>query len=182
MDSGLMEYGLLVYDIPSSEKKLYGKIRKAIKGKCLRINLSVYLIPWAQKAQMESIIAEAGGQNYATLTKFDSSESEQLEVVAKRCLQEQTSKVLKSLQAEVDASVQKYAHVYRAKENLAEAQAIALLFGFQPDVTALFDACKNLLSALVTSRYVKDPSQAIIPFGTPVPVVEEASAPLALAA
>lgn len=182
-----MEYGLLVYDIPSNNKKLYARLRKAIKGKCLRINLSVYLIPWAQKQQMDDIISSAGGQGYASLTKFDGSESEQLEATAKRCLQEQTGNILKALQAEIDSSVQKYAHVYRAKDRLAEAQAIALLFGFEQDVSALFDACKILLSALTASRYV-DPAQGIIAFPAQgnedalVAVVEEASEPLALAA
>lgn len=160
-----MEYGLLIYDVPSSEGKLYYRLRNAIGEGSIRINLSVWLIPWAQKEGMERVISEAGCQGYAQLIKFDGSASAELEVTARKCLQEQAGRILTDLQKEIDAEERKSSRVSRAKRRLAEAQSAALVFGFTQDVASVFEACKKLLCALVSSRYV-DTNQQSLPFPT----------------
>jgi hypothetical protein len=101
-----MEYGLLSYDVPVSERPLYNKLRKRIKSVCLPLNWSAYLIPWSMRDSVKAILAEISSQKpnviESNVIKFDSSEEKELEAAAQRSLNrlmENTHKqVMKKLQ------------------------------------------------------------------------------------
>jgi len=152
------EYGVLIYDVPQRERALYNRLRNRISKEALRVNWSVWLIPWAHKQRLEAILEEINHQGIADakLLKFDSSCSSQIEQMARESLTrlheelngwlrkkiseaEFIAKRRKTERSEeldkAEAAATKVAD--QAEKRLARIQALAVLFGLEGEVTKL---------------------------------------------
>jgi hypothetical protein len=87
-----IEYGLLTYDVPVTQRTVYNRLRKKIRSKTIALNWSAYLIPWGKKKEIEDILSEINSQNPNVIEsgvyKFDSSQSADLEKAAQRGLRQ----------------------------------------------------------------------------------------------
>ena len=83
-----MEYGVLVYDVPLTERSLYNKLRKRIRKYGVPMTWSVYLIPWGERTVIQGILdsvkntvskngTKSGAIN-SRIIKFDPAEESQL--------------------------------------------------------------------------------------------------------
>jgi len=82
--------GLLSYDIPVAETAVYRKLRRRIRNIAVPLNASAYLIPWAARDTVNSILQEIKSEKPNVLDsgvyKFDDSEEKTLAAAAERNL------------------------------------------------------------------------------------------------
>lgn len=85
-----MEYGLLTYDVPLTERGVYNKLRNRIRRCAIALNWSAYLIPWGARDSVTAILAEVQSEKpnvvASNVIKFDSSEQKVLDAAAERGL------------------------------------------------------------------------------------------------
>ena len=85
-----LEYGLLTYDVPITERSLYNKLRQRIRKVCIPLNWSAYLIPWGLRDTVTTILQEVQSEKPNVISsgvhKFDSSEEANLANAAQRGL------------------------------------------------------------------------------------------------
>lgn len=85
-----MEFGMLIYDVPLTRRKVYNKLREKISRISIGLNWSCYLIPWEMKDRVLSILKELDEDEDTKdrilydCIKFDGAEKEHLNEVAKR--------------------------------------------------------------------------------------------------
>lgn len=77
-----MEYGVLVYDVPLTQRSLYNKLRKKIRKYGIPMTWSVYLIPWGERELVQGILdsieATKPGVVSSAIIKFDAAEEKKL--------------------------------------------------------------------------------------------------------
>lgn len=85
-----LEYGLLTYDVPLTERGVYNKLRNRIRRMAIALNWSAYLIPWGARESVKAILAEIQSDKpnvvSSTVLKFDGSEEKVLAAAAERGL------------------------------------------------------------------------------------------------
>lgn len=156
-------YGILIYDIPKENEKLYYKVQTKIRRKAIRLNLSVYLLLWGMRGEVEKIIDEAQAETgqYASVffAMFDNSEEEHILRAAKESLLAEMKRIAKRLVANVKKSREKaekegreYKHIsegyaYKIKHKLEEAEALAMLFGLTRDVKYAMESVQKSFAA-----------------------------------
>jgi hypothetical protein len=81
-----MEFGVLVYDVPLTQRSLYNRLRKKIRKYGIPMTWSVYLIPWGERSMIQSILdgIESDRPNVVSskIIKFDPAEEKKLERAA----------------------------------------------------------------------------------------------------
>jgi len=157
-----MEYGVLVYDVPTECKGFYGALMSRIQGKAIPINKSVYLIPFGTKPVIERMVAQAEAQarkvaekkgKTFTMTginvdivKFDGSSQDEIE----RILIRETNRLLDDLRTRISDKVkeltdkgesfdEKRQKYYLRRMNLLKEAFF--LFGLSYDIE---DACETI--------------------------------------
>lgn len=81
-----MEYGVLVYDVPLTQRSLYNKLRKRIRKYGIPMTWSVYLIPWGERDVVQGILdgieSQKPGIVSSKIIKFDTFEEKKLAAAA----------------------------------------------------------------------------------------------------
>lgn len=114
-----MEYGCLQYDCPLTQRSLYNKLRKKIRGIALPMTASVYLIPWGARDSIKAILSDleatSPGVLESDVIKYDDSEEKSLTEKAQRSLakmirktKETVIKKLEEAEKEQKEAVTKY--------------------------------------------------------------------------
>jgi len=146
-------YGVLIYDVPVECKTLYNKILRKIRRRAIRLNLSVYLIPWGMKESMQNILDEAmeeTGQSMTTnIIKFDGSDNETIEMLARESLRKAVRDAIERLSDKVRAVEEEAAEVSReyfekTKGYLQDAEVLAGLFGFEQNLEGVINAAHRV--------------------------------------
>lgn len=160
------EYGVLVYDVPTDAKALYNKIQRQIRKVAIRINLSVYLFQWGKLGKLKDIVMEAQAitGKYASVSylKFDNSEQEEIERIAKQSLLEEIRAVGRRLREKIQEVEEDLDNaviingkpalpdqfVKRTEERLTEAETLAIMFGIADgDMRLALEAVKRVFNA-----------------------------------
>lgn len=85
-----MEFGMLIYDVPLTRRKVYNRLRDKISRISIQLNWSCYLIPWECRDRALTVLKEldeaedTGARILYDCIKFDSGEKGHLDDVAKR--------------------------------------------------------------------------------------------------
>lgn len=86
-----LEYGVLVYDVPLTQRSLYNRLRKKIRHYGIPMTMSVYLIPWGARPEVQAILDgienEKPGVISSSIIKFDAAEEKKLAKAAEDGLQ-----------------------------------------------------------------------------------------------
>jgi len=157
------DYGILIYDIPKENEALYYRIQTKIRKKAIRLNLSVYLLLWGMRKEVEVIIEEAQAETgqYASVffAKFDNSEEAHIRRAAKESLIVEMKRIAKRLVDNVRKAREKaekegkeFKHIsegyaYKIKHKLEEAEALAMLFGLTRDVKYALESTQKMFAA-----------------------------------
>jgi len=151
------EYGVLVYDVPQNNLKIYTRIQSRIRRHALRINLSVYLFKWGLKEKLEEIVEEArretGQYAAVAIMKFDSSSEEELRRVAREALHHEIRDISRRLREKILAAEEEGERfipdytVSRTKKRLEEANGLAIMFNLSEDVKLALEAVEALFVA-----------------------------------
>lgn len=122
-----MEYGCLQYDCPLTQRSLYNKLRKRIRGIALPMTASVYLIPWGARDSVKAILSELESEKPNVLEsdviKYDDSEEKILTEKAQRSLakmvrktKETVIKKLEEAEKEQKEAITKYDELIAKKQ------------------------------------------------------------------
>lgn len=161
--SGSTEYGILIYDIPQENMKLYDRIQSKIRRKAIRLNLSVYLCLWGMRDELEKIIDDAQEETgqYASVffAKFDNSEESAIRRAAKESLIVEMKRIAKRLvenvrktREKLEAEGREFKHISegyarKIQHRLEEAEALAMLFGLTRDTKYAMEAVQKSFAA-----------------------------------
>lgn len=150
------EYGILIYDVPLTCKTLYNKIRYRIAQTAIRLNRSVYLIPWSLKDKVEGIIEECekdtGDSAEVFVMKFDKASKAEIEQTAKECLCKDLTAIAERLRDKARKCEEENKNVpdmyfTQVKNRLDIAESLAVLFGFTADVKNVLDSVREIHKA-----------------------------------
>lgn len=156
-------YGILIYDIPKENTKLYDRVQSQIRRKAIRLNLSVYLCLWGMRSELEKIIEEAQEETgqYATVffAKFDNSEEKHIRRAAKESLVVEMKRIAKRLtdnirksREKAEAKGKEFKHIsegyaWKINQRLEEAEALAMLFGLTRDTKYAMESVQKSFAA-----------------------------------
>ena len=159
-------YGVLVYDIPTSLAALGNRLRKLIRKVSIRVNLSVYMIQWGQKAQIEAMVARAETKSEAKvpnirILKFDSVSDAEARDMAVQGLRDYINGIAAGLRKKV-AKMQKedmtemeaWAQASFVKK-VKEAEGLAVAFQLMEDVEPALKAVSELVEAQLSLDRVR---------------------------
>lgn len=144
------EYGLLYYDVPSSNINLYYKLKRFVDKTCLPVNLSVYVFDWGLKNSIEQKLKDIGafGKASVSLVKFDSSSKGQLESLALKQLEQ----IFASLKTRIHDSVSRLHNIEKRQEYLQRTarrvkryERLLTLYEFTNRVEPALDLLKRTL-------------------------------------
>lgn len=149
------EYGMVVYDVPSDNQKLYYRIWTKIRKYGIRINLSVYLIPWGYKKLCENLLNEAmaeTGQNATfSIMKFDGFSQDTVETLAVEQLNREVHDTMTRLHEKAEEYIingkdlpQRYLNTVKGR--LDTAKALAVVFGITGDVEMSIQAACDIFN------------------------------------
>jgi len=156
------EYGILIYDVPEANVSLYRRLYKSISKQAIRMNLSVYLLPWGMKQALEGLVAEAeqatGQMATVRILKFDTSTKEEIETIAKQCLQKEISDLLKRLNKKIVAAREESKEIGGGYfnsmiERLKDIEALAVIFGFEGDISGVTAQAREMVKAQTTEYF-----------------------------
>jgi len=158
----IMDYGVLVYDISSKRQDARNRLVSKIRGIALRINLSVYLVPWAMKPRLDVLIDEANisGAGKVEMIKFDNASKADIDRIARESLYKYAQgiaiRMTKRIK-KVEDDANKLAHVkYIAREAVAEAEALAIAFNLTGHVPQMLESLKKLCFAEMRVKDLQD--------------------------
>lgn len=146
----MKEYGLLYYDVPTSNNNMYMKMLRLVRRTCLPVNLSVYMFDYGLKEHIESELKKIGAFNSANvaLIKFDSSSTEQVETIAlkqlERIFQDIKGRLSKTISRLKD-SEKKLEYLDRVTRKLKDYDRALVLYGFTNKVKPSLDILKNVI-------------------------------------
>lgn len=146
----MKEYGLLYYDVPTSNNNMYMKMLRLVRRTCLPVNLSVYMFDWGLKNHIESELTKIGAFNSANvnLIKFDSSSKEQVETIAlkqlERIFQDIKSKLSKTI-SKLNDTEKKIEYLDRITRKLKDYDRALVLYSFTNKIKPSLDILKNVI-------------------------------------
>ena len=172
-----MEYGVLVYDIPSTQMPLYQALYNKIRWAGIRVNNSVFLVQWGQKAEIERLVASAEAQAIKTwerkkvegkgkeiekpdikkanvhILKFDISSKEEIDDMANQATSDYIEQVSRSFQRRLEKMKTRNEpelplHVQKHfVTSLEIAEGLITAFQLTEDVEYRFQAVKEIIAA-----------------------------------
>jgi len=167
-DIGLVNddtYGILIYDVPSNNQKLYNKLRTRITRRAIRMNQSVYIMKWGMKDAIQDIVDEAfestGQRATVCMLPFDPSSRTEILQLAKDSLINEVRNVAERLSQRVKDCLAKSEdlpsrYFDRAKERLVEAEGLAIMFCLSQDLDAVMAAARNIFEAELSAYYLRN--------------------------
>ncbi len=145
------ELGCLVYDVPVGNNKAYNQIRQVLRKHALPINLSVYLIPWALKGQVDNLLkAKVTVACDIRFIKFDSSSLPELTKQVETSLRILVQDIMKRINekvAGIKASTEetkRYAFKYEITKRIEAVETLTIIFGLTQEIQDLITACQAL--------------------------------------
>jgi len=157
--------GVLCYDVPVTQRSVYNKLRRQIKGYCLPMTWSVYLIHWSMKDDVERILKEIQEEKNMRIRyrilKFDDSDQKALDDACKDAFQHLIAQSKETLMSRLQKQEEKLAEledkkdweknslwsVAQARKKLDEARRLALLFNMSDVMEFGFMSLEKLLDA-----------------------------------
>jgi len=164
MAVNVSEFGILIYDIPQNNSRLYYQLRSKISRRAIRMNLSVWLFPWGQKADLDGVIAEAkkatGQSATVAILKFDNSDQAEIERIARESLLRETHDLGKRLMERVAVAEEKCKevsdrYVKEVERRLQAAEGLVVLFGLTHDISVAIEAVRESVRAEVQAHRSK---------------------------
>jgi hypothetical protein len=150
------EYGMVVYDIPSNCQNLYMRIWKRIRKYAIRINLSVYLIPWGNRLFLQNIIEEAeaatGQKATFSIMKYDVDSKADVEVLAREQLNREITDTIKRLEVKALECLEEgkdlpKAYLNEVQDRLDAAKSLSVIFGLVEDIDLAMNAALQVFNA-----------------------------------
>jgi len=150
------EYGMVVYDIPSNCQNLYMRIWKRIRKYAIRINLSVYLIPWGNRLFLKNLIEEAeaatGQKATFAIMKYDEASKNDVEVLAREHLNREIVDTVKRLEVKVLECLEQgkdlpKAYLNEVQDRLDAAKSLSVIFGLTEDIDLAMQAALRVFNA-----------------------------------
>lgn len=150
------EYGILIYDIPKGNERLYHRILSRIRRRAIQMNLSVYLMPWGQRDEIQQIIDEArkvtGQYAAVSMLKFDGSDPTELTRVANECFLREIGEISRRLKERIEKAREttkeisdRYATLVERK--LRAADGLVVVFGLAQETQMALEAVKRVCRA-----------------------------------
>lgn len=100
------EYGILLYDIPMVNQRLYQRLNQKIRRYALRINWSVYLLPWGFKETIEKLCEDeknaTGEIGDIYILKFENKSEDEVKELAKESLKRELSLLKKRIEKRIN--------------------------------------------------------------------------------
>lgn len=158
------EYGILIYDVPTESKALYTRLSKRIYQNSIRMNLSVYLIPWGMKQRMQDIIDEAiretGQRATVSILKFDTASKEEIERIAIECLRKDIQDTIGRLRDKIQEAAEDGKNVSgdylnNVRHRLVTIENQAILFAFSQDIEGVLNTAKSFLETQWSDRMIR---------------------------
>ena len=164
-----MEYGILVYDVPISRRKVYNKLRDRIRRFSIQMTWSVYMTPFSRRDDALSVLKEldeddtTNARIYYKYIKFDASEQEDLDQLVKDEFEKSLQKIKENLHQKLaeaeteyeddlkDKALVQRGHLSKALKKVREAQRLSHVF----DVTEFMEAAFVAFEMLVEARREK---------------------------
>ena len=149
-----VEYGLVFYDIPTGNTKLYHKVHRLMRRNCLPVNLSVCLFDWGLKDHIKTSLEDMGAFSNSSiqLIKFDTSSKEQIEAIATK----QLEKVFQVIQANLASTISRLNNIEKKEEyldrvtrKLKDYENVLMLYSFANRVGPAL----NILKQTVATEY-----------------------------
>jgi len=156
----MTEYGLVYYDVPSTQLNLYYKIKRLINKTCLPVNLSVYIFDWGLKPTLESRLQKMNAFTNANvhIVKFDNSSSEKLELLATT----QLERMFENIKSRIHQTLEK-AETFEKKCNYLD-RLTRKIKNYERLIT-IYSFVKKVEPALKTLRKVIDKEYELIKQG-----------------
>jgi hypothetical protein len=160
-----MEYGILVYDVPLTRRKVYNKLRDRLRRISVPMTWSVYLTPFGYRDQALAILKDLDEDEdqrdrlMYQYIKFDSSEQATLDALVRsefdkmlRKAKDNLHQKLGEAEMEYDDDVPEKAGVQRgplskAMKKVKEARRLASVFEVTDVMEANFLALEKLVEA-----------------------------------
>lgn len=142
-------YGMVVYDIPQGCQSLYQRIWTRIRKYAIRINLSVYLIPWGYRQACQSLIEEAmqatGKKATFSILKYDAESVAEIEGIAREQLNREIIDTMRRLNLKAEQCLESGKDIPEryfetVKDRLDTAKALSAIFGLTQDIQHALDA------------------------------------------
>jgi hypothetical protein len=151
------EFGCLIYDIPVSASKVYEKIRKVLRRTAVPLNLSVYLIPWALRDQVEKLLREHLTHDCdIKFIKFDTSSKEDLTKQVEKGMLGLVTAIYRRINDRASAvrkqsELQKYDYKYDIAKRIEDVETLTAIYGLTQDIQDALEAVKKLYQIEVHS-------------------------------
>jgi len=152
------EYGVVIYDVPTKNMRLWYRLRNRIGAQAIQMNLSAYLIPWGQRSAIQEIVKvareETGQYAAVTIIKFDNSEENELHRVAQESLCRELELIGKRLQRTVEKARENCKdisdrYIRTVEKKLELAEGLAVMFGLTGEIEIAMKSAKQLFLAEV---------------------------------
>jgi hypothetical protein len=157
-----VKYGVLIYDVPQDNPQLYHKVYRKIRRKAIRLNLSVYLILWGMKEELEGVIEEAQQETGQLATvcvlPFDNRSVEDIRIAAKQSLANEIKGIgdrllttIVKTKEKMESEGKKFTHIREAyakqiQQRLEEAEALGVLFGLTHDIEHAIESTQKIFA------------------------------------
>ena len=144
------EFGCLIYDIPVTAQKVYDKVKKILRRTAIPLNLSVYLIPWALRDQIDTLLKDhITYQCDIKFIKYDNSSADDLTKQVEVSMQKLISGIYKRITDKVEdvrkkSELQKYDFKYDINKRIEDIETLTAIFGLTQDIKDALEAVKNL--------------------------------------
>jgi len=160
MPEEAQQYGMLIYDVPTKNKKLYVKLWKQIRRRAVRINLSVYLLKWGQKEALQDIIDQAIEEQTALIRfqRFHPDEVGDVENWAVECLNRDIREIVARLTKRIEKANEQEDPSIRPeffqqlKDDLQNFETLAVMFGFEGNIEGVMDTTRRAIERIWHSQ------------------------------
>jgi len=163
-----MDYGMLVYDVPTTRKNVYNKLRSRLSRQSVMVTWSCYLIPWGNRDLVLGALRELDEADdckdriYYQALKQDPSENDTLDRLVREEFEKNLKKTKDTLnqalgEAEMaiegeDIGLKEWAGEIRdgcrkAQKKVNEARKLAIVFGVTDVLEVGFAAMDKLVLA-----------------------------------
>jgi len=152
------EYGVVIYDVPTTNMKMWYRLRNRIGAQGIRMNLSAYLVPWGRRAAIQQIVEQArietGQYAAVSIIKFDNSEENELAKVAEQSMVRELEDIGKRLKKTVEKARENCKdisdrYIRTVEKKLELAEGLAVVFGLTGDFKIAMDSAKQIFLAEV---------------------------------
>jgi len=163
-----MDYGMLVYDVPTTRKAVYNKLRARLGRQSVMVTWSCYLIPWGNRDLVLGALKELDESEdtkdriYYRCIKQDPSANGELDELVKSEFEKNLRKAKDDLnqavgEAEMAAEGQEIglnewageirAGCRKAAKKVSEARKLAMVFGVTDVMETAFAAMEKLVES-----------------------------------